>query len=67
MAMSTETVTATRKDSTELTDKDREAIVDACQTTTMDRIVVTHGTDTLLQSAEAAGGIAGKTIDLPVL
>ena len=57
-----ETITVTRKDSTELTNADRSAIVDVCKNTSIDRIIVTHGTDTILRSAEAADAIKGKTI-----
>lgn len=53
-----------RKDSLELTDTDRqqlrEAIV-ACPETT---IIVTHGTDTMADSAAVLNGIPGKTIVL---
>jgi L-asparaginase len=51
-----------RKDSLELTDQDRKQLreqVAALQTT---RVVVTHGTDTMVESARALFGIAGKTI-----
>lgn len=57
-----ETTTVARKDSTELTDADRLAIFNACKTTSIDRIIVTHGTDSILQSAEAVDGINNKTI-----
>jgi L-asparaginase len=53
-----------RKDSLDMTDEDRNLIrqrveIDACA-----RIVVTHGTDTMVATARALIGIPGKTIVL---
>ena len=52
-------------DSLEMTDADREAIVEACRGCAEDRIVVTHGTDTMAESARTllAAGL-GKTVVL---
>jgi L-asparaginase len=52
------------KDSLELTDADRLLIrqqVEACPGT---RVVITHGTDTMVETARALAGVAGKTIVL---
>jgi L-asparaginase len=52
------------KDSLELDDADRRLIrerVAACQP---DRVLITHGTDTMAETARSLAGIAGKTIVL---
>ncbi len=52
-------------DSLEMTDDDREVIVANCGACQEDRIVVTHGTDTMVETARAlARGVPGKTIVL---
>jgi L-asparaginase len=53
-------------DSLEMTDADRGAIVEACRGCAEDRIVVTHGTDTMAESARTllAAGLGGKTVVL---
>ena len=54
-----------RKDSLELTDTDRAAICAAARAAPETRIVVTHGTDTMTETAKAlAEGAPGKTIVL---
>ncbi|WBH17648.1 asparaginase domain-containing protein [Sphingomonas radiodurans] len=53
-----------RKDSLELTDADRSHIAGAVADTPERRIVITHGTDTMTQTAQALAGIGGKTIVL---
>jgi L-asparaginase len=40
------------KDSLDLTDEDREVIVAAVRDATCERFLITHGTDTMLQTAE---------------
>ncbi len=47
-------------DSTDMTDEDRETIAQNCAKALEDKIIVTHGTDTMVQTAHA---IAGKKID----
>ncbi|MFN0156954.1 MAG: asparaginase domain-containing protein [Bacteroidota bacterium] len=60
-----ETRTLMMIDSLEMTDADRQVILDQCQKTKEDRIVITHGTDTMEQTAETLGkNITGKTIVL---
>ena len=52
-------------DSLEMTDADRELIVHSCQQCAETQIVVTHGTDTMVETAAAlARGVSGKTIVL---
>ncbi len=53
-----------RKDSLDLTEADRALIREHVATDRATRIVVTHGTDTMIQTAKALQGIPGKTIVL---
>jgi L-asparaginase len=53
-----------RKDSLELNDADRIAIHDAVASSDADMVLVTHGTDTMVQTARVLSDIAGKTIVL---
>lgn len=53
-----------RKDSLELTDADRQAIHDAVAASDADKILVTHGTDTMVDTARVLADIADKTIVL---
>jgi L-asparaginase len=52
-------------DSLEMTDADRRLVVESCRTAPEDRIVVTHGTDTMADTARAlqAAGLS-KTVVL---
>jgi L-asparaginase len=52
-------------DSLDMTDADRGRIVTACAGCPEDRIVITHGTDTMVETARAvAHGVRDKTIVL---
>lgn len=52
-------------DSLEMTDKDREWIVYQCSQCTEDKIIITHGTDTMAETAGVlAKSISNKTIVL---
>jgi len=53
-----------RKDSLDLTDADRALIRGRVAADPASHIVVTHGTDTMIQTALALKGIPGKTIVL---
>ncbi len=53
-----------RKDSLDLTDADRQTIAQAVRESPAARIVITHGTDTMIETAQSLGGISGKTIVL---
>jgi L-asparaginase len=53
------------KDSLSMTDADRQCIVDECKNTLENKILITHGTDTMAQTAQALGQtITDKTIVL---
>ena len=53
-----------RKDSLDMTDSDRALIRERVAAEPASRIVVTHGTDTMILTALALKGIPGKTIVL---
>jgi len=53
-----------RKDSLDLTDADRELIRQRVAAKPATRIVITHGTDTMLETARLLQNIPGKTIVL---
>jgi L-asparaginase len=53
-----------RKDSLEMTDEDRAALLAAVSSATGTHIVITHGTDTMTQSAAVLAAVHGKTIVL---
>lgn len=53
-----------RKDSLEIDDADRSRLLHAVRSSKTDRIVVTHGTDTMTVSAAALAAVQDKTIVL---
>ena len=53
-----------RKDSQDITDKDRQKIVAACMSAAADKIIVMHGTDTMIETATALAGVQDKVIVL---
>lgn len=53
-----------RKDSLELTDHDRQQLKDFIAGDDADLYVVSHGTDTMVETANVLAGIEGKTIVL---
>lgn len=56
-----------QKDSLDMTDEDRRRVKEAVATVRDQRIIITHGTDTMVQTAEQLGELAlesGKTIVL---
>lgn len=59
-----ETKTILQKDSLDITDEDRGLILEACQNTDIKKIVITHGSDTMIQTAELLSQIGDKTIVL---
>lgn len=52
------------KDSLEMTDVDRQHIAEAVKDSPHNRIIITHGTDTMPNTARALTGIADKTVVL---
>jgi L-asparaginase len=53
------------KDSLEMTEADRRRILDACRACEEPRIVITHGTDTMVDTARfLEGKVPGKTVVL---
>ncbi|MBD3658154.1 MULTISPECIES: asparaginase domain-containing protein [Marinobacter] len=53
-----------RKDSLEMTDEDRAVIRGAVMACPAERILITHGTDTMAETARALADVGGKTIVL---
>ena len=53
-----------RKDSLELSDADRSELARRVAEAPETRVVITHGTDTMTETAKVLAGIAGKTIVL---
>jgi L-asparaginase len=53
-----------RKDSLEMTDSDRTHIRQAVEQCSAQRILITHGTDTMVETSRALGGVAGKVVVL---
>jgi len=53
-----------RKDSLHITDKDRTLIRATVEASTCSHVLITHGTDSIKDTAEALEGIEGKTIVL---
>jgi len=51
-----------RKDSLDFTDEDRELIRQKVVSTPLKRVVITHGTDTMIDTAKVLRNISGKTI-----
>lgn len=52
------------KDSLEMNDEDRQLVKKACEGVTEDRILITHGTDTMVDTARVLSSISNKTIVL---
>ena len=51
-----------RKDSLDFTDEDRELIRKNVESAPFERIIITHGTDTMIDTAKVLRNIPGKTI-----
>lgn len=51
-----------QKDSLDITDEDRIKILEACKAASGDKIVITHGTDTMIETAKVLSVITNKTI-----
>lgn len=60
-------VTVCKKDSTEMTDEDRDKLIDTIEKSECQRFIVTHGSDTLIETAkflERGGLSVGKVVVL---
>lgn len=57
-------VSLMRKDSLELTEQDRRIIHDTASAATERQIIITHGTDTMVQTARGLQDLHGKTVIL---
>jgi L-asparaginase len=64
VAFEFDVVPVLRKDSLEMTDEDRNAIRRAIEQQPHRHVLITHGTDTMVDTARVLAGIAGKTIVL---
>lgn len=64
VAFEFDVVPVLRKDSLDMTEADRAAIRDAVAKQPHRHILITHGTDTMVDTAQALAGIEGKTIVL---
>jgi L-asparaginase len=53
-----------KQDSLDMTDADRQLVRLAVEGALEDRIIITHGTDTMIATAKALEGLEGKTIVL---
>ncbi len=59
-----ETINLMLKDSLEMDEKDRDIIFDAVQKSSKSHILITHGTDTMIKTAERLSTLSEKTIVL---
>jgi L-asparaginase len=53
-----------RKDSLDITNNDRKKILQSCIEADTDKIIITHGTDTMIESAKFLSSIKNKSIVL---
>jgi L-asparaginase len=51
-----------KKDSLDMTDSDREFIKTKVESAPYDKVIVTHGTDTMIKTAKELESVPGKTI-----
>lgn len=57
-----EVVTAFQKDSLEIDDNDRQQLTELINASTEDKIIITHGTDTMLETAQYLEEKVGKKV-----
>lgn len=53
-----------QKDSLDLTEEDREKILQACIDSVVNKIIITHGTDTIIETAQKLSQVKDKVIIL---
>lgn len=51
-----------QKDSLEITSEDRKLLLDTCRNISEDKIIITHGTDSIIETASVLCSIPNKTI-----
>lgn len=59
-----EIVSLMRKDSTDITESDRKKILTYCRSTAYRKIIITHGTDTIIKTAQYLASVKDKIIIL---
>ena len=59
-----EVVSLLKKDSLDMTDEDRQLIFDACAKAENNKIIITHGTDTIIETAKKLTELKDKLIVL---
>jgi len=59
-----EIVSMIRKDSLDMTAEDRAAILEAVRSDPAERVLITHGTDTMVETAKTLQAVKGKVIVL---
>lgn len=59
-----EIISVLKKDSLDITEEDRKKIYEACQKINADKIIITHGTDTMIETAKKLSSIKNKVIIL---
>lgn len=59
-----EVISLMQKDSLEMTDADRQQVVEAVQRSAATQIIITHGTDTMVKTAAVLSAVPDKTIVL---
>ena len=62
VALNYEVESIIRKDSLDFTDEDRDLIRMKVESSPFERVVITHGTDTMVDTARVLKNISGKTI-----
>jgi L-asparaginase len=59
-----EIISILRKDSQDITEEDRKKIQETCQKAKSQKIVITHGTDTIIETAKRLSKVKNKVIIL---
>lgn len=59
-----EIISVLKKDSLDITEEDKEKIYEVCVKADNDKIIITHGTDTMIETAKKLSAIKNKVIIL---